>query len=70
MAGFLSMTGAAAAADLGIGSNPAMPTDLSEDQLKKRRKQLDLLSQARRGNPGGQPGLYGGASQSLLSGGM
>lgn len=66
MANFLNLTGAAAAADLNIGSNPASPTDMSEDQLKKRRKQMDLLSQAQRGNMGQQPGVYGAASMSLL----
>lgn len=67
MAGFLSLTGAASAADLNIGGNPAMPTDMSDEELKRRRKQLDALSQSQRGGGGSQgPGLYGAAGKSLL----
>lgn len=65
MAGFLSMAGAASAADLGIGANPALPSDMTDEEMKKRRKQLDTLSQNQRG---GAPalGLYGAAGKSLL----
>lgn len=66
--GFLSLTGASAAADLGVGMNPAAPANLSEDEIKKRKKQLDLLSQAQRGNIGQTPGINQGASLSLLGG--
>lgn len=65
--GFLSLTGASAAADLGIGMNASAPANLSEEDIKKRKKQLDLLSQANRGNSLGQmPGVNQGASLSLL----
>jgi len=66
MAGFLSLTGAASAADLGIGGNSAMPTDMSDEELKRRRKQLDMLSQTQRGGGSSGPGLYGAAGKSLL----
>lgn len=64
--GFLSLTGASAAADLGIGMNASAPANLSEEDIKKRKKQLDLLSQANRGGIMQPPGINQGASLSLL----
>ena len=63
---FLSLAGSAAASDLGIGTNPAMPGNMAEDEIKKRKKQLEMLSQAQQGNVGRSPNPYQGASLSLL----
>jgi hypothetical protein len=67
--GFLSLTGSSAAADLGIGNNPAMPGNMAADEIKKRKKQLEALDQAKYGMPnnvGRMPGQNQGASLSLL----
>lgn len=63
--GFLSLAGAASASDLGISLNAAAPASLSEEDLKKKKKQLDVVSQAHRGI-GDAPGMNAGASLSLL----
>jgi PBP1b-binding outer membrane lipoprotein LpoB len=63
---FMNFQGAAAAADLGIGANPALSSDLTEEQMKKRKKQLSLLDQAKSGSVGQPPGMYGAASLSLI----
>lgn len=65
MAGFLSLTGAAAANDLGIGSNPALPTDLTDEEIRKKRKQLQMMDQTRSG-VGRAPNPNMGSSLSLL----
>lgn len=67
--GFLSLTGSAAASDLGIGMNPAMPGNMDQDAVKKKKKQLEMLDQAKYGmsqNVGRMPGQNQGASLSLL----
>lgn len=63
--GFLSLVGAASASDLGIGMNAAAPGNLSEEDLRKKKKQLEATSQANRG-VGQAPGANAGASLSLL----
>lgn len=65
MANFLSLIGGAAANDLNIGGNPALKSDMSEEDIKKRKKQLLELDQAQNG-VGRAPSPFSGASMSLL----